>query len=139
MKIHCIACQTAFHYQTDRIDLNGTMVRCRMCHYIFMVFPNPDAWETPVTQDTNIDQSILNDLLEMEANSGAQVPTEIVPEERCSSIFECVKGTDATPEEEANSEINDKDCADLPDLSDLEKMIDWDDTDDPGDSPPSWC
>ena len=55
-----------------------------------------------------------------------------------SSTFEIIKGTDVTPEEEPDSEINDKDYADLPDLSDLEKMIDWDDIDDPGYSPTNW-
>lgn len=139
MKITCIACQTEFHHSIDRIDPNGSMVRCRMCNYIFMVFQNADVLESLVTQETNIDQAILNDLLEMRDGSGTLVSANDLSEESCSSMFENIKRPDVLAEENPAEKINEMDYADLPDLSDLEKMIDWDDLDEPGDPPASWC
>jgi hypothetical protein len=110
-----------------------------MCNYIFMVFQNPDVLESLVTQETNIDQAILNDLLEMHDGSGTLVSVNDLSEESCSSMFEILKGPDGLPEENPAENINEMDYADLPDLSDLEKMIDWDDLDEPGDPPASWC
>ena len=139
MKITCIACQTKFHHSMDRIDPNGSMVRCRMCNYIFMVFQNPDVLESLVTQETNIDQAILNDLLEMYNRSITLVPANNLSDERCSSMFANIKGPDGLPEENPAENIDEMDYADLPDLSDLEKMIDWDDLDEPGDPSAGWC
>jgi predicted Zn finger-like uncharacterized protein len=139
MKITCIACQTEFHQPLERIDRNGSMVRCPMCSYIFMTFQNPDTIDSSVAEETNIDQAILSDLLEMQERSGTRILANDPPNKTCSPLSEETNGPDLTPGVDLNDIINDVDYADLPDLSDLEKLIDWDDLDEPGDPSANWC
>jgi predicted Zn finger-like uncharacterized protein len=139
MKITCIACQTEFHQPLDRVDPDGSMVRCPMCSYIFMVFQNPDTINSSVAQETNIDQAILNDLLEMHERSGTRIVANDLPDKICSPLPDGTDGPDAFPKEHLNENINDVDYADLPDLSDLEKLIDWDDIDEAGDPSAKCC
>lgn len=126
MEIHCVSCQTPFRLETDRINRNGSMVRCLKCRYIFMVYP-PDICGSPVTQETNIDQSILGELLEMQNAPGSCLPIigfrgggRNAPAGEKDPME-----TVGTGDSDSNSD--DAEYAELPDLSELEKMIDWDD------------
>ena len=135
MKIRCVACQTALELEADQIDVNGSMVRCLMCSYIFMIFP-PDCYGKPVTQDTNIDQSILDDLYKMQNNPKAHLSMGKLSEEGTSAMVDQNMSGKNFKDKTSNAAPDETDYADLPDLSELEKMIDWDDTNDL-DEPPA--
>jgi predicted Zn finger-like uncharacterized protein len=135
LKIHCIACQTALELEADQISVNGSMVRCLMCSYIFMIFP-PDCYGKPVTQDTNIDQSILDDLFEMQNGPKAQLSVGKLSEEGTSAMVDLIMSGEDFGDDNSSSVTDESEYADLPDLSELEKMIDWDDTNDL-DEPPA--
>jgi len=134
MKVRCVACQTAFQLETDQVNITGSMVRCLKCSYIFMVYP-PDYCGSPVTQDTNIDQSILDDLLEMQDDPRAQVFINEISEEGGNAMVDNKRAMGDFGEEDSESDTNDTEYADLPDLSELEKMIDWGDIKDLDDPP----
>ena len=104
-----------------------------------MVFQNPDALGAAVTHDTNIDKAILNDLLEMQQKSGSRPSLNEIPAGGDKSGSNAARISPNIPEEDPEIGYHDQDYADLPDLSDLEKMIDWDDVDDLGEPPASWC
>lgn len=126
MEIHCVSCQAAFRLETDRINRNGSMVRCLKCGYIFVVYP-PEICGSPVTQETNIDQSILGELLEMQNAPGSFLPIG----GSCGGGRNVPVGEKDPMETvgtgDADSDSDDAEYAELPDLSELEKMIDWDD------------
>ena len=133
MKICCVECQTKFQIDPERINNNGSMVRCSQCSYIFMVYP-PDYYGSPVIQDTNIEQEILDELYEMQDE----------PEGGLSSIDKTageskviIVDNDKQMENAKVKDLNPKDAeyAELPDLSELEKTIDWSDINDFEDSP----
>ena len=134
LKIRCVACQTALVLEADQIKVNGSMVRCLMCSYIFMVFP-PDCYGKPVTQDTNIDQSILADLFEMQNDPPARLSIGKLPEEGPSAMVEPNMSGEGSGDENSSSVPDETEYADLPDLSELEEMIDWDDANDLEESP----
>jgi predicted Zn finger-like uncharacterized protein len=134
LKIHCIACQTALELEADQISVNGSMVRCLMCCYIFMIFP-PDCYGKPVTQDTNIDQSILDDLFEMQNGPKAQLSVGKLSEEGTSAMVDLIMSGEDFGDDNSSSVPDESEYADLPDLSELEKMIDWDDTNDLDETP----
>ena len=130
MKIRCLACRASFELEADRLNKYGSMVRCLKCSYIFMVYP-PDYCGSPVTQDTNIDQSILNDLLKMQHVPGARISlNEFSVEGRNAMVETRCSMEDFEDEEDSASDADDTEYADLPDLSELEKMIDWEDLND---------
>jgi hypothetical protein len=99
-----------------------------------MAYP-PDYNGFHISQDTNIDQSILKDLFEMQDD----------PAPRLSLSEFCEDGSntwDAHNLSVGDFERKDRDpnadsmYANLPDLSDFEEMIDWDDIKDV-DEPPA--
>lgn len=100
-----------------------------MCSYIFMIFP-PDCYGKPVTQDTNIDQSILDDLLEMQNHTKARLSIGELPEEGPTAMVDTNNSGNDFGDENAGSVPDETDYAELPDLSELENMIDWDDIND---------
>ena len=106
-----------------------------MCSYIFMILP-PDCYGKPVTQDTNIDQSILNDLFEMQNGPKAQLSIGKLSEEGTSAVAASDMSGEDFGDEYPSSISDETEYADLPDLSELEEMIDWDDTNDL-DEPPA--
>ena len=134
MEIHCIECQSANYLRRSRINVNGLMVRCRMCNYIFMVYP-PDIYGAPVAQETNIDQSILDDLIDIQDDSGDEMAVYEISGERHDIMSDDQESMKKLAEEDSSSDPDDFEYADLPDLSELEKMIDWGDIDDQNDRP----
>ena len=132
MKLSCVECHTEFQLDPDRINESGSMVRCLKCSYIFTVYP-PDIYGSAVTQDTNIEQEILDDLFEMQKNSPSLVSQEEPSSALTAAMPENIKSRDNVKEEDLNP--NDAYYAELPDLSELEKMIDWSDINDLDESP----
>ena len=130
MKARCVACHAEFRLDPDQIGVNGSMVRCSKCRYIFMVYP-PDFYGSPVIQDTNIEQTILDELLEMQNQSLNRVSDKKRFDECHLAMVDDINPIENDREEELLSET--AECAELPDLSELEKMIDWDDIDDVND------
>ncbi len=106
-----------------------------MCSYIFMIFP-PDCYGKPVTQDTNIDQSILTDLFEMQNDPPARLSIGKLSEDGATAMDGPNMSGEDFGDENSSSVPDEAEYADLPDLSELEKMIDWDDTNDL-DEPPA--
>lgn len=132
MKIPCINCSSMFQLDNSLINPTGSLVRCSKCCFIFIVHPQ-EYGEKPKTQDTNIDQSILDSLFNMEHAIRTKLPFDAIAEE-WNNLFEqgilTINDFDEEVAEEPDSNIVDKECADLPDLSEYENMIDWgDDTD----------
>jgi len=105
-----------------------------MCSYIFTIYP-PDAYGLPVTQDTNIDQSILVDLFKMQKDPRAQVSIRKLSQQGFNAMVDTNMSSGYPADEESGSALKDTEYADLPDLSELEKMIDWDDINDLDDPP----
>ena len=134
MEIRCIACQTTLQLEAGPINENGSMVRCLMCSYIFMVFP-PDCYGKPVIQETNIDQSILDDLIEMQNQTGNHLSIGKIPEQRSTAMVDPNMVENDFGDENSASVTDETEYADLPDLSELENMIDWDDDNDLDESP----
>ena len=134
MKVRCVACQTAFQLESDQINANESLVRCLMCNYIFMICL-PDYYGLPVTQDTNIDQSILDDLLERQNDPRICVSINEFSEEGHIAMVDNHMSVRNSGDEDSDSTLDETEYADLPDLSELEKMIDWDDIKDLDDPP----
>jgi len=105
-----------------------------MCGYIFMVYP-PDNSGLPVTEDTNIDQSILNDLFEMQNDPGAKMSFCEFSEEGHGAMVDNSRSVGDFVDQDSGSAPDETKYADLPDLSELETMIDWDDNKDHDDPP----
>ena len=130
MKIPCISCQSLFRLDRRLVKATGSLVRCSKCKYIFMVYP-PALGQEPVIKETNIDQSILFDLFEVEQmnvvktlnNNKEMVNNHTLDQIASIDYFE-------EEEEEPELQIEDIEHTDLPDLSEYEDMIDWDDLSD---------
>ena len=90
----------------------------------------------PKTQDTNIDQSILDDLFSMEHAPRTQLPLDEISEE-WNNLFEqgvlTINDFDEEVAEESDLSIVHNECTDLPDLPEYENMIDWGANSDSGD------
>ena len=80
MKIPCISCNSMFRLEGNLINPIGSLVRCTKCSFIFIVHL-PKYNEQPKTQATNIDQSILNDLFNMEHAAETELLVDIIAEE----------------------------------------------------------
>ena len=105
-----------------------------MCGYIFMIYP-PDNSGLPVTEDTKIDQSILDDLFEMRNDPAAKMSIYEISEEEHCAIVDNNRSVKDFVDQDSGSTPDEAKYADLPDLSELEKMIDWDDNKDHDDPP----
>ena len=105
-----------------------------MCGYIFMIYP-PDNSGLPVTEDTHIDQSILDDLFEMQNDPAARTSISRFSDEGHSTKVDSNKSVGDFGDQDSDIAPDEIEYADLPDLSELEKMIDWDDTKDLDDPP----
>ena len=139
MKITCIACHHKFDLAGDRIEEMGSLVRCTLCHFIFIVFPQDDFDQTMV-QDTNIDQSILDALFRMEHAPVAALPIDDISREWNSLMAEGIlpiEDFDEEAGEETESDPAAAECGELPDLSEYEDMIDWADISDLEESGPA--
>lgn len=130
MKIPCVSCQSIFLLDSNLVKPTGSLVRCSKCKYIFLVYP-PSHDDKPITRDTNIDQSILFDLFNVERKNltkdALDQTQEVIASHR---IDEIASVNDFEEEEDQILEDIDLEYADLPDLSDFEEMIDWDESPD---------
>jgi predicted Zn finger-like uncharacterized protein len=130
MKIPCVSCQSMFLLDSNLVKSTGSLVRCSKCKYIFMVYP-PSYDDKPITRDTNIDQSILFDLFNVERKNLAKDVLDQTQEVIDShKVDEIASVNDFEQEEDQMPEDVDPAYADLPDLSDYEDMIDWDESPD---------
>ena len=129
MKIACVSCQFKCKLDNNLVNPTGSLVRCPECHFIFMVHRQGFA-EEPIVQDTNIDQSILNDLYSIRPELQDELPVDELFEESDDYEVPSLISIEDFGEEakrEPNSNTEDISFANLPDLSEYENMIDWDD------------
>ena len=127
MQIPCVSCQSRFRLDSRLVKATGSLVRCTKCGYIFLVCPS-SIEDEPVVQDTNIAQSVLFDLFNVEQTAKDK---GLLPD--ASKIFnshefdEIASIKDFEEEEDdQDPEIEDIDLDELPDLSEYEDMIEWD-------------
>jgi len=90
----------------------------------------PGFAEEPIVQDTNIDQSILNDLYSIRPELQEELPVDELFEE--SDDYEVpslisIEDFGEESKKEPNSNTEDISFTNLPDLSEYENMIDWGD------------
>lgn len=126
MQISCVSCQFMFELDNNLVKPTGRLVRCPECDFIFMVQRQSFA-EEPIAKDTNIDQSILNDLYSIRPKPYAELPVDRLFEE--SDDYEvqsltAIEDFGETAQTESESNSNDFGLSDLPDLSEYEDMID---------------
>lgn len=139
MKIPCVSCQFMCKIDNFLVNPTGSLVRCPECHFIFMVHRRGFA-EEPIVQDTNIDQSILNDLYSIRPELQDELPVDEISEESDDYVVPSLISIEDLGEEaqvEPNSNIEEFRLADLPDLSEYENMIDWGDNTDSGEPSPA--
>ena len=132
MKPMCVSCGSIFYLNDSRVISIGSLVRCSICHFIFMVH-RPSFAEEPIVEDTNIDQSILEDLYSIGPDIKAELAYDEISEEWDDFFAQgalSIEDFDEEVAEESDSNTVYSDCADLPDLSEYENMIDWGDNTD---------
>ena len=129
MEIPCVSCQFLCELENIFIKASGRLVRCPECDFIFMVH-RPSFAEEAIAQDTNIDQSILNDLYSIRPKPQAELPADELFEESDDYDVPSLTAIEDFGEEakrESNPNSEDTAFADLPDLSEYENKIDWGD------------
>jgi hypothetical protein len=90
----------------------------------------PSFAEEPIAQDTNIDQSILNDLYSIRPKPQAELPVEELFEESDDydvPSLTSIEDFGEEAKEESNSKTEENAFNNLPDLSEYENKIDWGD------------
>jgi hypothetical protein len=90
----------------------------------------PSFAEQPIAKDTNIDQSILDDLYRIRPKPQAELPVDEPFEESNEYVVQSLTSIEDFGEEakkETNSNIEDSRSTDLPDLSEYENIINWGD------------
>ena len=129
MEIYCVSCQFLCELENIFIKASGRLIRCPECDFIFMVY-RPSFAEEPIAQDTNIDQSILNDLYSIRPEPQAELPVDELFEESDDydvPSLTSIKDFGEEAKKESDSNTDDHAFADLPDLSEYENKIDWND------------
>ena len=136
MKTPCVSCQFMCKFDNNLLKPTGSLVRCPECHFIFMIHL-PGFAEEPIAKDTNIDQSILDDLYRIRPKPPTELPVDELFEEYDDYVVQSLTSIEDFGEEakkETNSNIEDSRSTDLPDLSEYENMIDWGNNTDSGGS-----
>ena len=90
----------------------------------------PSFAEEPIAKDTNIDQSILNDLYSTRPELKAELPVDEISEETDDYVVKSlisIEDFGEEAQEEPDSNTEDFRLDDLPDLSEYENIIDWGD------------
>ena len=126
MQIACVSCQSICEIDNNLLNPTGRLVRCPECEFIFMV-QRPSFAEEPIAKDTNIDQSILNDLYCMRHELQSELPIDELFEESDDYEVQSLTAIEDFGEEakkQPDSNTDDISYTDLPDLSDYEDMID---------------
>lgn len=136
MEFPCVSCRFRCKLDNNLVNPTGSLVRCPECHFIFMVH-RPGFAEAPIVQDTNIDQSILDDLYFIRPDLQVELPVDELIEESDDYEVQSLTsikdfGDEAQLEPDPNTE--DLNFGNLPDLSEYENIIDWDDNKDSGES-----
>ena len=129
MEISCVSCQFLCELENIFIKATGRLIRCPECDFIFMVH-RPSFAEEPIAQDTNIDQSILNDLYSIRPEPQAELTVDELFDESDDYDVPSLTSIEDFGEEakkESASNTDDQAFADLPDLSEYENKIDWGD------------
>ena len=80
MKIKCVSCDSMLDLDNSHVNCVGSLIRCSKCQFIFMVH-RPDFVAEQIAEDTNIDQSILFDLFNMQHVRKTKVPIDEISEE----------------------------------------------------------
>jgi hypothetical protein len=80
MKMTCISCNSMSRIEGSIINPTGSLIRCTKCSFIFIVHSHGFN-EQPKTQDTNIDQSLLDDIYCMEHAVSNDLPFHVINEE----------------------------------------------------------
>ena len=124
MKVTCVACRSTFQLYKIDINVAGSLVKCAKCHFIFMT--QITDFDELVSQDTNINQSILNDLFEMESALIVKAVMNQSSEKSNNCRADRISLIEDYAQEAFDSNTKDVDYVDLPDLSAFEEMIDWD-------------
>ena len=127
MEISCVSCQFLCKLENISIKATGRLIRCPECDFIFMV-QRPSFAEEPIAKDTNIDQSILNDLYRIRPEPQAELPVDELFEEPDDYDVPSLTSIEDFGEEakkESDSNTDDHAFADLPDLSEYENKIGW--------------
>jgi hypothetical protein len=98
-----------------------------------MVYP-PTIVDEPVVKDTNIDQTILDELFGIEQIKRYQDVLDQTSDEINKHRYDenASYGNLEEEDNDQNPKVEDIDLAELPDLSQYEAMIDWDDLPDEG-------
>jgi len=136
MNTPCVSCQFMCKLDNNLVNPTGSLVRCPECHFIFMVH-RPGFAEAAIVQDTNIDQSILNDLYSIRPELQIGLPVDEQIEESDDYVVQSLTSIDELGDEakvEPDPYTEDLHSANLPDLSKYEDMIDWGDKTDSGGS-----
>ena len=136
MQISCVSCQSTCELDNNLVKPTGSLVRCPECDFIFMV-QRPSFAEESIAKDTNIDQSILNDLYSIRPKPYAEIPVDQPFEEPDDYVVQSLTHIEDFGEEakkEPDSNTDDISYADLPDLSEYEDMIDVNDNTNRGES-----
>jgi hypothetical protein len=136
MNTPCVSCQFMCKLDNNLVNPTGSLVRCPECHFIFMVH-RPGFAEAAIVQDTNIDQSILNDLYSIRPELQVGLPVDEQIEESDDYVVQRLTSIEDLGDEakvEPDPYTEDLRSANLPDLSKYENMIDWGDNTDSGGS-----
>ena len=136
MQISCVSCQSICELDNNLVKPTGSLVRCPECDFIFMV-QRPSFAEKLIVKDTNIDQSILNDLYSIRPEPYAEIPVDQPFEEADDFVVESLTSIEDFGEEakkEPDPNTDDIRFADLPDLSEYEDMIDMNENTNSGES-----
>jgi len=129
MRISCVSCRFMCKFDNNLAKPSGSLVRCPECHFIFMV-QRPSFAEQTIAKDTNIDQSILDDLYRIRPKPQAELPVDKLFEESDEYVVQSLTSIEDFREEakkDPNSYTEDSRFADLPDLSEYENIINWGD------------
>jgi predicted Zn finger-like uncharacterized protein len=130
MKIPCISCKSLFRLDSSLVKATGSLVRCSKCGNIFRVHPPADDNE-PIIKHTVMDQSILDDLFEVEQSTVAKgIPGQSSEEISSHGIDEIASIGAFDQEEDTDPEIEDTDPAELFELPEYDEMIDLDESPD---------
>ena len=127
MKATCVSCGSIFYLDNYHVKSTGSLVKCSICRFIFMVHRTSFA-EEPIVEDTKIDQSILDDIYSTWPEFKVESAFDEISEE-WDNLFDQgvlpIEDFDDEIFEDYDANNDDLEDAGLPDLSEYENMIDW--------------
>ena len=130
MLVPCVSCKAVFRLDSNITNPAGSLVRCPNCRFIFIAHPQ-EFNDQAKTQNTNIDQSILEDLINMQPAGSSELPLDEISENWNDFFSQGALSIDDFEEKVAKDSYPNTagtDGTNLPDLSEYEEMIDWGDS-----------